>query len=100
MSNGEHIQHLMRDAENIISRYLKGELSEEYVQHGIDAIGAAFDNSVNSHVRGLFADLPDKIEEIILMEFPVNKRKLVETEILELLDVIRKYNADSSLSHE
>lgn len=93
MRCSEHTHRLLRDAEDIIDRYLKGELSEEYVQNSIEAIGNAFDKSANSDVREIFAYFPEKVEEVIFMEFPKNKRKLVEIEALKLREAIRKYAA-------
>jgi len=96
MRCSEHTHRLLRNAEDVIDRYLKGEVSEEFIQNSIEAIGSAFDNSTNSDIREAFAYFPEKVEEIIFMEFPMNKRKLVEIEALKLRGVIRKYGVDST----
>ncbi len=88
MGYSKHAKRLLGDAEDVISRYLDGEITEEYLQNSIDAISDSLDSSVDAEMRELFALFPDKIEEIIFMEFPKNRRKLVELEANKLKRVI------------
>ncbi len=88
MGYSKHTKRLLGDAEDVISRYLDGEITEEYLQNSIDAISDSLDSSVDAEMRELFALFPDKIEEIIFMEFPKNRRKLVEVEANKLKRVI------------
>ena len=88
MNYSEHTHKLMCDAVNLISRYLKGEISEEYIQNSIEAIGNALDNSVSADIREAFTYFPERVEEIISMEFPKNWRKLIEDESIKLREVI------------
>lgn len=88
MKYNEHMRRLMCDVDTMLTQYMNGEITEEWLQNGIQAIDAALDDIADQNIRDALMFFPDRIEEILYMEFPKNRRKLIEIEVEKLKEIV------------
>jgi hypothetical protein len=84
MEYNEHTLRLLHDADDMLRKYLKEDLNEKELQNSIGAIGEALEGDSVTNIRDSFLLFTERLEEIIFMEFPKKRRKLIEVEIEKL----------------